>query len=69
MEGIMVKDEPDTIMDGGNGSPVDLKGANMGRRSSAGLVGGAGTGRSGKQRALDTIRQGETELGMNTILL
>lgn len=54
----------------GNGSPISSKGGYMspdggGRRDSAGrLVRG-----SGKQRALDTIRQGEVGLAQGNILL
>jgi hypothetical protein len=50
------------------GSPVSVKGNHMmeGRRGSGGLVGGRG---SGKQRALDTIRQGEAGLRSNAIQL
>jgi hypothetical protein len=66
MSGVSVKEEPDTIMGGTNGSPVDLKGGYMNDRRGSGGLGG---GRSGKQRALDTIRQGEMDMGPNAILL
>lgn len=53
----------------GSGSPISMKGGYMspdgGRRDSTGKVGRG----SGKQRALETIRQGEAGLTQGAILL
>jgi hypothetical protein len=72
MEGMSVNPSPGikTEYIGGDGSPISTKGGYMSpeggaRRDSAGRVGRG----SGKQRALETIRQGEAGLTQGAILL
>lgn len=64
MEGMSVSVKQEDL----SGSPVSVKGSYLmeGRRGSGGLQGGRG---SGKQRALETIRQGEAGLATNAIQL
>lgn len=63
-EGMTVKQEQEQ-----SGSPVSLKGTYMDtRRGSGGMTAQGGRG-SGKQRALETIRQGEAGLPSNAIQL
>jgi hypothetical protein len=71
--GSKIKDEPDVEMDvkvepGLGNSPITPSAA---RRGSGPPINGNGVsgGRSGKQRALDLIRQGESGLGPGAILL
>ena len=64
MGGLGVKDEPmDQVKSELGSSP--LSPTNMGRRGS----GTPGGGRSGKQRALDLIRQGESDMAPGAIIL
>jgi hypothetical protein len=69
--GSKVKDEPDIEMDVKVESGVSPITPSAARRGSGPLTNGNGVsgGRSGKQRALDLIRQGESGLGPGAILL